>query len=593
MHKGGVMVLDKKWRKCIEIIDYAFQPIVNAYSGQVFALEALIRNVNEAGFESIDAFFDAAYNEKILFELEIKLRYKALEKFASIPFHREIKLFYNLDNRTTMMPNFKPGMTAPTLRTFNLPKEAICFELSEKHQDRTFTSFDQLTLNIYKQQGYRMAIDDFGVGYSGLQTLYNAEPDFIKIDRFFVDGIAKSSKKRLFVQNILEISQSLGIGVIAEGVETKEDFLTCRNLGCTMIQGFFVAKPTKKTAKIERRYKEVEALFEQEKRDATTQNAIKSRVEPLPFVKDSESLEAMQELFRKNTKAPLLPVLGEDKMPIGIIKEEDLKAYIYSPYGWALLYNQTKGCIKSLIIPCGIVDANDSLEKILKIYANSEENEGVLVVENGVYLGYLSAKVLLEAINERNLLSAKDQNPLTGLMGNRAINAYINQILITRSQWVLVYFDLDNFKPFNDYYGFRSGDRVIKLLADNLEKAANRLGSETFVGHIGGDDFFLGWQLTNDFEEAQSEVWRMVKKFGLDVESFYSNKDREKGFILAKDRHGETREYPLLSVSAAMLVVDTSQERFYDEEIIAQTYAELKKHAKLCKGGSVASASLI
>lgn len=587
------MILDKKWRKCIEEVDYAFQPIVNAYSGQVFALEALIRNVGEAGFESIDGLFDTAFNEKILFELEIKLRHKALEKFCQIPFHKEIKLFYNLDNRTTMMPNFKPGMTAPILQLFDLPKEAICFELSEKHQERTFASFDQLTLNIYRQQGYRMAIDDFGVGYSGLQTLYNAEPDFIKIDRFFVDGIAQSSKKRLFMQNILEISQSLGIGVIAEGVETKEDFIACRNLGCTMIQGYFVAKPTKKISKIERKYKDIEALYSQEKRDFVSQNTIKSRIEPLEFVKESESLEAMQELFRKNTKAPLLPVLGDDNIPLGVIKEEDLKAYIYSPYGWALLYNQTKGNIKSLIIPCGIVDANDSLEKILKVYANSQENEGVLVVENGVYLGYLSAKVLLEAINERNLLSAKDQNPLTGLMGNRAIITYINEILITPGKWVLVYFDLDNFKPFNDYYGFRSGDRVIKLLADNLEKASNRLGSNAFVGHIGGDDFFLGWQLSGDFDEAISQVWNVVNKFGIDVESFYSNKDREKGFILAKDRYGEIREYPMLSVSAAMLIVDTTKEHFYDEEMIAQAYAELKKHAKLHRGGSIATATLI
>ena len=587
------MVLDKKWRKCVEEIDYAFQPIVNAYSGQVFALEALIRNVHEAGFESIDSLFDAAFNEKILFDLEIKLRHKALEKFCQVPFYREVKLFYNLDNRTTMMSNFKPGMTAPILETFDLPKEAICFELSEKHQERTFASFDQLTLNIYKQQGYKMAIDDFGVGYSGLQTLYNAEPNFIKIDRFFVDEISKSSKKRLFVQNILEISQSLGIGVIAEGVETKEDFITCRNLGCTMIQGYFIAKPTKKIAKIERKYKEIEALFTRDKRDLVSQNTIKSRIERLDCIKDSESLETIQELFRKNTKTSLLPVLSDDNIPLGVIKEEDLKTYIYSPYGWALLYNQTKGNIKNLIIPCGIVDANDSLEKILKIYANSQENDGVLVVKNGEYFGYLSAKVLLEAINERNLLSAKDQNPLTGLMGNRAIVAYINEILITPGEWALVYFDLDNFKPFNDYYGFRNGDRVIKLLADNLEKASNRLGSNAFVGHIGGDDFFLGWQLSNDFDEAISQVWNVVNKFGIDVESFYSSEDREKGFILAKDRYGEMREYPMLSVSAAMLIVNTTKEHFYDEEMIAQGYAELKKHAKLIKGGSIASGSLI
>jgi diguanylate cyclase (GGDEF)-like protein len=587
------MVLDKRWKKCIDGIDYAFQPIVNAYSGQIYAVEALMRNVSNVGFASIDALFDAAYNQKVLFDLELALRRKVLEKFLQIPFYKEIKIFYNLDNRTPLMPNFQSGKTTDILHAFGLPKETICFELSEKHQQMVFASFDQLTLNIYKQHGYRMAIDDFGVGYSGLQALYNAEPDFIKIDRFFIDGIAKSAKKRLFLQNILEISQSLGIGVIAEGVETKEDFLACRNLGCTMIQGYFVAKPTKKVAKLMRKYDEIELLFVQEKRNNQKKSNIKSRIEPLAYVKENESLKTIQRLFRSDIKARLVPVLGEDKMPLGVIKEEDLKAYIYSPYGWSLLYNQTKGSIKELTSSCGIVDVNDSLEKILKIYANSAENEGVIVVENGVYLGFLNAKVLLEIINEKNLLNAKDQNPLTGLMGNRAINAYINEILLTPAKWALVYFDMDNFKPFNDYYGFRSGDRVIKLFADILKKASNRLKSEVFIGHIGGDDFFLGWKMEQDFNRAYCEMKKIIKKFRSDVESFYSNKEREDGYILAKDRYGQVRKYPILSVSAAMLVVNTDKEHMHDEEVVAKTYARLKKQAKIHKDGFVAAASLI
>lgn len=587
------MHFSKRWQTLLEKVDYAFQPIVNAYSGQVYAVEALIRNVHEAGFESIDALFDAAYHERILFELEIRLRHIAFEKFTRIPFHKEIKLFYNLDNRTTTMPGFKTGMTAPILEAFNLGKEAVCFELSEKHQDRSFATIDQLTMNIYKQQGYRMAIDDFGVGYSGLQTLYNAEPDFIKIDRFFVDGIASSSKRRLFVQSIVEIAQSLGIGVIAEGVETREDFLTCRNLGCNLIQGFFIAKPSKKIDKLLRRYAEIEVLYEQEKREAQQGNGIEAKLERLDCIKESASLHALQEFFTKNKHARLLPVVREDMSPCGVILEESLKEYTYSPFGWSLLQNQTKGCVKNLITPCPSVEVNDSLEKILRIYSHDQGSEGVLVAQNGVYAGYLSAKVLLDVVNEKNLLHARDQNPLTGLLGNRAISEYISTSLFKEGTWALVYFDLDNFKPFNDYYGFRNGDRVIKLLADMIKKASNKLGANALAGHIGGDDFFLGWQVEGTFEEALEQMQKIVEKFGFDVQSFYSKQDREKGYILAKDRHDQERKFPLLSVSAAMLIIEVGKEARVDEEAIGLCYADLKKTAKNAKGGIVASASLL
>jgi len=586
------MNFDKKWRKLLEVVDYAFQPIVNAYSGHVYAVEALIRNVQEAGFESIDALFDAAYNERILFELEIELRLIVFKKFMQIPFYHEIKLFYNLDNRTTVMPGFKSGMTAPLLEACGLSKEAICFELSEKHLDCSFVNIDHLTMNIYKQQGYRMAIDDFGVGYSGLQTLYSAEPDFIKIDRFFVDGIASSSKRRLFVQSIIEIAQNLGIGVIAEGVETREDFLTCRNLGCSLIQGYFVAKPSKKIERLLRRYGEVEALYEKEKRDALMSNGIEGKMERLDYVKESDSLHAMQEFFTKHKKARLLPVVGDDMAPRGVILEESLKEYTYSPFGWALLHNQTKGCIKNLISPCPSVELNDPLEKILRIYAHNEGSEGVLVAQNGVYVGYLSAKVLLDVVNEKNLLNARDQSPLTGLLGNRAISEYISTALIKPGTWALVYFDLDNFKPFNDHYGFRNGDRVIKLLADIIKKTSNRLGFDALPGHIGGDDFFLGWRVEGTFEAAVEEVQNVVAKFGFDAQSFYSKEDREKGYILAKDRHEQERKFALISVSAAMLMVHVREGDTVDEEAITWCYADLKKSAKACIGGAVVPATL-
>ena len=142
----------------------------------------------------------------------------------------------------------------------------------------------------------------------------------------------------------------------------------------------------------------------------------------------------------------------------------------------------------------------------------------------------------------------------------------------------MVYFDFDNFKPFNDYYGFRKGDRVILLFADLLKKSS--MLKDSLVGHIGGDDFFLGW---SEPDETDEEVYKIVKKivddFSSDVESFYDEKDRNRGFIKAKSRDGEVRNFKLLTVSAATIII---QEGIKAEgDILSRELTRLKKSAKM------------
>lgn len=102
---------NEKWQKLIEVADFAFQPIVNIYTGKLYAVEALIRNYEGAGFTTIDSIFDTAFSEKTLYPLDVHLREKAIHKFSQLPFAKNIKLFFNLDNRITMMPDFKSGYT--------------------------------------------------------------------------------------------------------------------------------------------------------------------------------------------------------------------------------------------------------------------------------------------------------------------------------------------------------------------------------------------------------------------------------------------------------------------------------------------------
>lgn len=573
-------MLSEKWKTLVEEADFAFQPIVNIYTGKLYAVEALIRNYEGAGFYTIDAIFDTAYSEQVLYPLDILLREKAIHKFSLLPFSKNIKLFYNLDNRITLMPDFQFGYTSKLLGNYEMETSDICFELSEKHQIGFYAGVDKIVLGLYKDQGYKMAIDDFGVGFSGLQMLYNAEPDFIKIDRFFIQDIHKSKKKKLFVSSIVQIAQAMGIFTIAEGVECEEEYIECKRLGCNMVQGFFVQKPTRNIVDILPSYDFLKDVSQRERRESGKINNIEKYLQKTNYVCVDSSIDAVYELLRENKNTNFIPVLEKDLTPLGIIKETEIKSYIYSTYGKALLYNITKGSLKQLVTHCGTVDINDPIEKILKIYAFDDDNDGVLITRDEKYIGYLSSKTLLDIINEKNIVDAKDQNPLTGLAGNRIINEFVATSMEENEKVMMAYFDFDNFKPFNDYYGFRKGDRAITLFADILRSSVGF--EECLVGHVGGDDFFLGWVFKEDdtFEKIYKIVVGIIEKFSNDVKSFYCENGLNSGFIMAKNREGVLQRFTLMTVSAAVICSGFGHKNKLDDNTLNEIFGILKKSAK-------------
>ena len=232
----------RKWEEIIGVLDFAFQPIIDSHTGRLYGVEALLRSYNEAGFDSIGQVFDTAYEENYLYSLDLKLREKVIEKFKEIKFCNDIKLFYNLDNRVLEMPNFSLGNTELILAKYGINKSVITFEISEKHRFNNIIGINNM-LSIYKDQGYNIAIDDFGSGFSNLQKLFHIEVDVLKIDRFFISDIEKSSKKRLFVNNIVNLVHSIGGIVVAEGVETESEYQICKKIGCDLIQGFGFGAP--------------------------------------------------------------------------------------------------------------------------------------------------------------------------------------------------------------------------------------------------------------------------------------------------------------------------------------------------------------
>lgn len=175
----------------------------------------------------------------------------------------------------------------------------------------------------------------------------------------------------------------------------------------------------------------------------------------------------------------------------------------------------------------------------------------------------------------RRVLEEQAINPLTGLPGNVVIRKKIDELLTSEELWAVLYVDLDNFKAYNDIYGFAAGDEILTMTAKILDKSIQLHGNDDdFLGHIGGDDYII---ITN-YERMNNIVESIFNQFDDKVKSFYKNEDIERGYLVTKDRKGEEQRFPIMSISIGGV---TNQNRDYNEYLeIAEVAAEMKKYAK-------------
>ena len=175
----------------------------------------------------------------------------------------------------------------------------------------------------------------------------------------------------------------------------------------------------------------------------------------------------------------------------------------------------------------------------------------------------------------RRTSRALDANPLSKLPGNVSIIEEIQARLDSGKPVAVCYVDLDNFKAFNDKYGFERGDEGLKMTARILLIAMRELGTPTdFLGHIGGDDFVL---ITSP-AAAEKLCDKIVKDLSSSAASLYEQEDRKRGYIVSKDRDGKRRHFPMLTISIG--VVTNEQRPIKHVAEVAQLGAELKHWAK-------------
>lgn len=175
-----------------------------------------------------------------------------------------------------------------------------------------------------------------------------------------------------------------------------------------------------------------------------------------------------------------------------------------------------------------------------------------------------------------------DSNPLTRLPGNNTIVAAIQEAIDTGKDVAVIYTDLDNFKAYNDAYGFSCGDDLLLFNAEVLYTALRKVcENQSFLGHIGGDDFVMIVP-ADKMQEVGHEV---IRRFDEGVPSFYNEGDRERGFIISVDRQGVTNHFPLMTISLGGMIL---RDYWFSRAVeVAEVCAELKHAAKNTTGSTL------
>ena len=220
-----------------------YQPIVQIRSGSVYGYEALVRGPRSTKWQSPSSLFRIAEEHGLAFELDCLCRKAALKDYSPHA-QPDRKLFLNCLPRAIHDPNFSEQHLRQTLESCGLRPSDLVLEVSERESIRNFSIFRDIR-ERYRSLGIKVALDDTGAGYAGLEAVMQLAPDFIKADISLVRSVDKDSGRRALLQALQSISKAIDAHVIAEGIENEQELETIRQMGISFGQGHLLGRPSR------------------------------------------------------------------------------------------------------------------------------------------------------------------------------------------------------------------------------------------------------------------------------------------------------------------------------------------------------------
>jgi EAL domain-containing protein (putative c-di-GMP-specific phosphodiesterase class I)/GGDEF domain-containing protein len=527
------------------------QPIIDLYTGEIKGFELLARGTDP--FYSPDKMFSRARLYNLEWELEYACREAALKKINLLSqTFKNCDFFINVSPDIFSNEKFQSGFTLSKLREYSIDPKKIVLEITESASVTDYNHYESM-IKHYVRQGFRIALDDFGSGYSGFTTLIATTPHILKVDKAIVRDIDRISYKQNLVSSICEFAASVGSFVLLEGIETEDELKMAYRLGARYAQGFFFAKPESIPEKLSKDKNSVlKSLIKQySKKTSSVEISIYRLISrPPAFQVKTLLCRELENYFRINPQTGHIVIIDENNYPVGLVTRQNFYSYISGRYGYSVFENKyaEKVAKKNMLV----VSEDTDLRVLGKLTMNRQSDDiydpVVIVDMESRFLGTITMKTVISRAFDTEIKFATSANPLTSLPGNIVINVWLEEIL-KKDNYSIAYIDLDRFKEYNDTYGFSSGDEMIKLLASVLNESIDRFHPESRLGHIGGDDFVVISEnlLEDSFYENICDAFDREKK------KLFLRQDLEKGLYLCENRKGEKEKIPLVTLSIAVV----------------------------------------
>ncbi|WP_198972400.1 phosphodiesterase [Xylophilus sp. ASV27] len=568
-----------------------FQPLADLRTGAVYGHEALIRGPVDTPLHAPDALLALARRAGIPQAFELFCLRTVLADW-----HRACgtgRLFVNIgaDALVQAVRRHGPDALLRALRTARVDPRQLVLEITEHERVPDLEALREVARQVHAC-GAMLALDDFGDGHSSLRLWSELRPDFVKIDKYFTRGIGLQEggsalhggpEKIQVLRAIQGIANIFGTRLVAEGIETVQELCALRELGISHGQGYLLGRP----AMAPRLRLEAAATAALATGPAMPPAFPQRPARPgvlrgltlidAPALAPGTSHNELAGLFHARHNLHAVALVDGDR-PVALVNRQHFMDH-YATLFFREVHGK-KPCITHANRSPRVIELDDDIDELIAILTSHDQrylNDGFIVTEQGRYVGLGTGEQLVRSVTEARIEAARHANPLTLLPGNIPINLHIERLLGSGTPFVACHADLNDFKPFNDHYGYWRGDEMIRLAARLALAHADP--QRDFVGHVGGDDFMVLFQSPDWRERCE----RIVDGFAQQALALFDPEARAAGGIHGEDRDGQPRFFPCTTLSIGAVPVGRGAFRHADE--VASLAALAKHDAKATRQG--------
>ncbi|KVN70237.1 diguanylate cyclase [Burkholderia ubonensis] len=557
-----------------------FQPIVDLGSGTVIAYEGLIRGPRGTDLETPAALFAQAARDGATIALEHAAAITCLDAFAALGC--DGKLFLNFSAGAILALAREREHAYTLLERAQIAAERIVIELTEQNASTDLAQVAPAVASL-RDAGIQFALDDYGTANASMNLWLRLHPDVVKIDRFFIHDIALDPLKFEAVRAMQHFAHASGAKLIAEGIEHERDLIVVRDMGICCVQGFLLGRPHAQPERVVApaardaiRAPHI-AVFPDASRAARPSGTVAAKmlVAAPALPRDVTSNDVLA-LFNRMPELHAV-ALVEHERPVALVNRRSFMDRFALPYHREVFGR--KPCLQFANDAPLMIENATTVEQLALLLANNDQRylaDGFVITEHGRYVGLGTGESLVRAVTEMRIEAARYANPLTFLPGNIPISAHIDRLLARDAGFHACYVDLNQFKPFNDQYGYWQGDEVLKYAATVLAGICDP--QRDFLGHVGGDDFLVLFQ---------SDDWRAraaaaIGRFNDGAQRFYTLTDQRAGGLHGEDRHGNPAFFGFVTMAVGAVGVPAGAHRAmrYGSDEIASVAALAKRRAK-------------